>query len=196
MRTSAQVYQGPTSNKGDQENMNSLKRPGNSKLQLWRMQFKLHVCVFLTSYLPVDSSSGCSDLLIQNATLEFIVLSNKKKRHLLIYNSTMMEENYWFVLCCASISILLNTHKRKSLFFSKKKKMCLSGKSALTLNIFNSVSLVTSSLSNGCFSFTTVLHKVSRSPNSVLDTPLKEGACKDNIITICNVVEKLFLWVG
>lgn len=44
---------------------------------------------------------------------------------------------------------------------------------ALTLNIFNSVSLLTSSRSNGCFSFTTALHKASRSPNSVLDTPLE-----------------------
>lgn len=46
---------------------------------------------------------------------------------------------------------------------------------SLTLNIFSSVSLLISSLSNGCFSFTTVLHKVSRSPNSELDTPLETG---------------------
>lgn len=44
---------------------------------------------------------------------------------------------------------------------------------SLTLNIFSSVSLLTSSLSKGCFSFTTALHKASRSPNSMLDTPLE-----------------------
>lgn len=144
--------------------LTALKRPHNSQLQLWIKQFKPHFCVFLRNYLPVDSGRGCSNLLIQNATLEFIVLGNKK-RQWLGYNSSKTEENDWFALCCVLILLLL---KRKVCVWLKKKK-----KSALTLNIFNSVSLVTSSLSNGCFSFTTVLHKVSRSPNSVLDTPLE-----------------------
>lgn len=34
--------------------------------------------VLLIDNLPVDSGSGCSDFLIQNATLEFIILDNKK----------------------------------------------------------------------------------------------------------------------
>lgn len=33
--------------------------------------------VFLTDNLPVDSGSRCGDFLIQNATLEFIVLDNE-----------------------------------------------------------------------------------------------------------------------
>lgn len=52
-----------------------------------------------------------------------------------------------------------------SLFISR------SGKD-FTLNISSRVSLLISNLSNGCLSFMMPLHSVSRSPYSVLDTPL------------------------
>jgi hypothetical protein len=44
----------------------------------------------------------------------------------------------------------------------------------VTLNISRRVSLLTSSLSNGCFSLMIVLHMFSRADNSVLDTTLKK----------------------
>lgn len=47
--------------------------------QLTRIKwFQSDFFVFLIDNLPVDRGSRCGDFLIQNATLEFIVLDNKK----------------------------------------------------------------------------------------------------------------------
>ncbi|TNN48478.1 hypothetical protein EYF80_041309 [Liparis tanakae] len=62
------------------------------------------------------------------------------------------------------------THRGlKGAIVKTRSALCCS----LTLNIFNRVCLLISSLSKGCFSFTTALQRVSRSPNSVLDTALE-----------------------